>query len=168
MPLARLGPREPAEPSDTVRAVLFDAVDTLIRPYPSVGAVYARAAAACGLRCRSGALEAAFRPAYRELFPGRFFGASGLQTSDVRERRWWATVVARTFERAGHPAPAAAAIDAAIEAFGRGAAWRLSAGAVEALRDLAARGITVALVSNYDSRLHRVVEELGQIGRAHV
>lgn len=144
-----------------MKAVLFDAVDTLIRPWPSVGSVYARAAAAHGLRCAARALEEAFLPAYRELFPERFHGRSGLQTSEARERRWWTRVLARTFERAGCGTPGPAALAAGLEAFGRGAAWRLSAGARQTLRSLRARGVKLALVSNYDSRLHRVAAELG-------
>jgi len=143
------------------KAVFFDAVETLIRPWPSVGSVYARAAAGHGLRCPARALEAAFRPAYRELFPERFFGRSALQTSEPRERRWWGRVVARTFERAGCDAPGAAVIAAGLEAFARGAAWRPVKGALETVQALKARGLKIALVSNYDGRLHRVVDELG-------
>ncbi len=144
-----------------MKAVLFDAVGTLIRPWPSVGSVYARAARAHGLRCPARSLEAVFRPAYRELFPERFFGRSGLQTSESRERRWWARVVELTFERAGCDRPSPAAIAAGVEAFGRGTAWRPCAGAVDTLRALRERGLKIALVSNYDTRLHRVVDELG-------
>jgi putative hydrolase of the HAD superfamily len=144
-----------------MKAVLFDAVATLIRPWPSVGSVYARAAAVHGLRCPARALGAAFHPAYSELFPERFFGRSGLQTSESRERRWWARVVARTFERAGCGTPGVAVIVAGLEAFGGGDAWRPCAGAVETLRILKARGLKIALVSNFDGRLHRVVAELG-------
>ncbi len=144
-----------------MKAVLFDAVDTLIRPWPSVGSVYARAAAGHGLRCPARALEAAFRPSYRELFPERFFGRPALRTSEPRERRWWGRVVARTFERAGCGAPDAAVIAAGLEAFARGAAWRPMKGAVETLRTLKARGVKIGLVSNYDGRLHRVVAEMG-------
>lgn len=144
-----------------MQAVLFDAVGTLIRPWPSVGSVYARATARSGLRCPARALEAAFHPAYRELYPERFFGRSALQTSEPRERRWWARVVARTFERAGCGTPRAAVIAAGLEAFARGSAWRPCAGAVEVLSTLKARGLKIALVSNYDGRLHRVVAELG-------
>lgn len=144
-----------------MKAVLFDAVETLIRPWPSVGSVYARAAAGHGLRCPVRALEAAFRPAYRELFPERFFGRSGLQTSEPRERRWWARIVARTFERAGCGTPGAVAIAAGVQAFARGDAWRPAPGAIDTLRTLRARGLKIALVSNFDGRLHRVVAELG-------
>lgn len=144
-----------------IKAVLFDAVETLIRPWPSVGSVYARAAAGHGLRCPIRALEAAFRPSYSELFPERFFGRSALQTSEPRERRWWGRVVARTFERAGCGAPGAAVIEASLEAFGRGAAWRPTRGAIETLRTLKALGLKIALVSNFDGRLHRVVADLG-------
>ena len=159
-PRPERAPERPMPP----RAVLFDAVATLIRPWPSVGSVYARAAASRGGACPARALEAAFPPAYRELFPQRFFGRSGLQTSEPRERRWWGRVVARTFERAGCAAPSPAAVAAGVEAFARGAAWRPCAGAVETLAALRARGLKLALVSNYDARLHRVVAELG-LGR---
>jgi len=144
-----------------LKAVFFDAVETLIRPWPSVGSVYAGAAAGHGLRCPVRALETAFRPAYRELFPERFFGRSGLQTSEPRERRWWARVVRRTFERACCGTPEPAVVAAGLAAFARGAAWRPCAGAVEVLRTLKARGLKIALVSNFDGRLHRVVAELG-------
>ena len=144
-----------------MKAVLFDAVATLIRPWPSVGSVYARAAAPLGIRCPARALEAAFLPAYRDLSPERFFGRSALQTSEVRERRWWGRVVARTFERAGCGAPGDAVVAAGLEAFSRGAAWRPTPGAVETLSALKARGVLIALVSNFDGRLHRVVAELG-------
>ncbi|HWR98509.1 MAG TPA: HAD-IA family hydrolase, partial [Candidatus Methanoperedens sp.] len=144
-----------------MRAVLFDAVATLIRPWPSVGAVYARAVAPRGVSCGAKALTSAFPAAYRELSPQRFCGRSGLQTSERRERRWWEKVVTRTFERAGCGRPPRTAIAAAIESFSRGAAWRPCAGAVEALAALRAQGLKVAVVSNYDSRLHRVVVELG-------
>jgi putative hydrolase of the HAD superfamily len=144
-----------------MKAVLFDAVATLIRPWPSVGSVYARAGSPHGLHCPARSLDAAFGPAYRELYPLRFFGRSGLQTSEPRERRWWARVVALTFERAGCAAPPPAAVTAGLEAFARGDAWRPCAGALETLAALKAHGLKTAIVSNYDSRLHRVVEELG-------
>lgn len=153
--------RRPGEPRPPVGAVFFDAVATLILPHPSVGSVYARAAAAHGLRIPARALEAQFVPAYRELSPLRFSGRSRLQTSDARERGWWRLVVARTLERAGYPDPPAAVVEAALEAFSRGAAWRLRAGALPTLAGLRRRGIQVAIVSNYDSRLRRVVGELG-------
>ena len=154
-------PRGRATCVPAVQAVLFDAVETLIRPWPSVGAIYARAAAGFGPTCPARALQAAFLPAYRELFAGRFFGRSGLQTSEPRERRWWARVIVRTFEAAGCGTPPPAAIAAGVDAFSRGAAWRPCAGAVQVLRALQARGVKVGLVSNYDGRLHRVVAELG-------
>ncbi len=144
------------------RAVLFDAVSTLIRPWPSVGSVYAAAAAAAGgPACPARALQAAFPGAYRELSLQRFYGRSGLQTSEPRERRWWGRVVALTFERAGCGAPPPGAVAAGVEAFSRGAAWRPCAGAEATLRRLRARRLKIALVSNYDGRLHRVLEELG-------
>jgi putative hydrolase of the HAD superfamily len=56
--------------------------------------------------------------------------------------------------------PGTAVIAAGLEAFGGGDAWRPCVGAVETLRILKARGLKIALVSNFDGRLHRVVAEL--------
>jgi len=123
--------------------------------------VYARVAAAQGFRCPARDLERGFHAAYRELFPSRFFGPSGLRTSEPRERRWWGGVVARSFALAGCGTPGPAVIAAGLEAFSRGSAWRPCAGAVATLRLLKKRGLKLALVSNYDARLHRVVAELG-------
>ena len=53
------------------------------------GAVYARAAATHGVRCRGYELEWNFKPAYRELLPERFYGPSGLRTSDSARSAPW-------------------------------------------------------------------------------
>ena len=63
---------------ERVRAVLFDAVGTLIRPYPSVGSVYSRAAAPCGVRCRPSVLDRHFRTA------GHFRGAGAAMVEEGR------------------------------------------------------------------------------------
>lgn len=144
-----------------IRAVLFDAVDTLIRPWPGVGAVYARAARAHGLRCGPLALERGFRSAYHRLLPERFFGSSGLRTSEPRERGWWRRVAGLSFSRAGCREVAPVVIEEAFEAFARGSAWRPLPGAAALLDALAAAGLRIGVVSNYDARLHRVLAELG-------
>jgi putative hydrolase of the HAD superfamily len=148
-----------------VRTVLFDAVGTLIRPYPSVGSVYSRAAAAHGVRCGARALDAHFRKAYRELMPERFAGGELLRTSESRERRWWKRAVARTFERAGCGPLPRGVVEAVFEAFAEAEAWRPYADALRVLERLGELGVRLGVVSNFDSRLHAVLEGLNLKGR---
>jgi putative hydrolase of the HAD superfamily len=144
-----------------VGSVLFDAVGTLIRPYPSVGSVYARAAAPFGVRCSPRSLDGHFRQAYHELMPERFSGGRACRTSEARERRWWKKAVSRTFERAGCGRVPPAVTEAAFEAFAAGGAWRPYADAVPTLERLTALGCRLGLISNLDSRLRGVMKDLG-------
>ena len=50
------------------------------------------------------------------------------------------------------------------EYYARGEAWTVSPGAIEALRRLRGAGMRTAIVSNFDSRLRRILEELGVSG----
>lgn len=144
-----------------IRALLFDAVGTLMRPYPSVGSVYARVAAARGVRCPAGILQREFRAAYRELMPARFRGDGEFRTSEKIEQNWWQEAVALTFERAGCGQAPPPVVVAAFEAFASGSAWRLYADVLPLLEELKSRGFRLGIVSNFDSRLRQVTEDLG-------
>lgn len=50
------------------------------------------------------------------------------------------------------------------EYYARGEAWTVSPGAIEALRRLRGAGMRTAIVSNFDSRLRRILDELGISG----
>lgn len=143
-----------------IRAVLLDAVGTLMRPYPTVGGVYSRAAASCGVDCRPGVLQREFRQAYRDLLPRRFHGDT-FGTSETRERNWWRAAVKRAFERAGCTPVPAAVVEACFEAFASGRTWRLYADVPPLLDELKRRGVKLGIVSNFDSRLRGVVGDLG-------
>jgi putative hydrolase of the HAD superfamily len=143
-----------------IRAVLFDAVGTLMRPYPTVGSVYSRVAASCGVDCRPGVLQREFREAYRELMPRRFHGAA-FGTSEALEKGWWKAAVKRTFDRVGCTPVPAAVVEGCFEAFASGRAWRLYADVLPLLDELKRRGVSLGIVSNFDSRLRGVVGDLG-------
>jgi putative hydrolase of the HAD superfamily len=144
-----------------VRAVLLDAVGTLIRPWPSVGSVYSAVAADWGVRCPPNLLNRNFRRAYGDLMPERFSGEGTYRTSESREKEWWMRAVARTFELAGCPRIPDGAVRAAFYAFAGGSAWRPYADALPLLEKLSSRGLSLAVVSNFDSRLRGVLDDLG-------
>lgn len=133
-----------------IAAVTLDAGGTLITPCPSVGAVYADTLHRAGLATVSPAdLEARFDVAWANRGP---FNHS---------RESWARLVARVL--AGHVTP-----DQMDEAFDRlwirftePDAWRVYPDVRPCLESLRSLGIRLAVVSNWDERLHRVLDGLG-------
>lgn len=132
-----------------VQAVTIDLAGTLLFPHPSVAAVYAACAAKHGVEVEVGALDAAFPLALK--------GASKSASPEA----YWREVVLRTFG----PALPGSKFDHVFrecwEAFGRGSAWKVAPAAVTALTAIRFLGIKVAVLSNADARMHRVLSEKG-------
>ena len=79
-----------------VRAVVFDAVGTLITPDPPAPAVYAEVGRKFGSRLGVEVIAARFRAAFRaEEDADR---AAGWRTDEDREERRWRTIVAATLD----------------------------------------------------------------------
>lgn len=153
------------------RALLFDVVGTLLGPREPVGTTYARFAARHGAQLSSARLDAAFRRALRAAPPMVFPDAAPEETPHL-ERNWWRervrAAVGGALGEADH-APAGGAPFPAFEAFfaelfahyASPAAWRPFPGVRAALAELRARGIRLAVVSNFDYRLPALLEALG-------
>ncbi len=147
-----------------VRAVLFDAGNTLIRVRGSVGAVYARVAARHGVTADPEVLDARFREAFRRR-KGGFLSAVSRPHSPERERGWWRDLVHEVFREAG-------ALDGwqrrfepffseLYAAFARPDPWEVFPDVVPCLDALSTRGVAAAVVSNWDGRLVPVLDGLG-------
>ncbi len=130
--------------------VSLDAGGTLLEPWPSVGTVYARAAAAAGFGDLSASvLDRAFATAWR--------GRGEFDYS----RPAWARVVTGTF---GGLTPAAAEpglFEAVYSAFACADAWRVFPEVPGVLQSLRQRGLRLVVVSNWDERLGPLLESLG-------
>ncbi|MCB9763409.1 MAG: HAD-IA family hydrolase [Alphaproteobacteria bacterium] len=128
------------------RALLLDAGGTLLSPAEPVAQTYARLGKGFAV---PGA--AAIAPRLRAAFAA---GAAWRQIGDGRP--FWRTVVATAtgcddpdyFERL-------------YAWYVRPDAWRLAPGAREAVGALRARGVGVAVVSNWDTRLRPLLEGMG-------
>lgn len=140
-------------------AVTLDAAGTLFAVAEPVGVTYARVAARHGIRTDPGAVERRFRAAFLTAPPLAFPGVSPARLAD-HERAWWHVIVRRALGDAD-----AAALEAAVGElyahFAEAAAWRVFSDAPPALAALRARGLRLAIVSNFDGRLLRLVEALG-------
>jgi len=132
-----------------VQAVTFDLAGTLLHPKPSVGGVYARCARLFGVDADPVRLDRDFALAFRTA------DRSG------SARDFWAEVVARCF---GSTLPASrrdTVFEACWSAFGRPDAWRLSAGARQAVTAVRFLGLKTGVLSNADSRMRPVLEGHG-------
>ena len=147
---------------DRFRAVLFDAAHTLFDVEPSVGEVYARAARKYGVDVSGAELEGLFAKQWKAL---RRLEPDTLETSEARERAWWEDLVRRVFAEVASADALDSRFDAFFselwEAFAGPEVWHVHEDVVPALEALQARGIRCAIVSNWDSRLHRLVSGLG-------
>ena len=138
----------------TVRAITFDAAGTLMRPWPSVGSVYAGAARGRGFAVEDREVNERFYCVFSET-------QSDKSTFKGDERGFWRMIVSRTFEGFCPKAIHDSLFEELWETFARGKCWRLAEGAVDTLQVLGTRGYRLAVLSNNDSRLRPVLRDLG-------
>jgi putative hydrolase of the HAD superfamily len=146
-----------------IQAVLFDAAGTLIRLREPVGETYARFARRWGVALPASRIEEAFARVMAQARPEPQPGEP-LATAAAREEAWWSARVRETFRAADAEARFSdfgACFDALFAHYGSAAAWLLAPGTEEALDELAARGLRLAVVSNFDQRLRGLLQELG-------
>lgn len=142
------------------RALLLDAMGTLIGLRRSVGTTYAQTAADHGLTVSAAAIDAVFPRLYRQAPPLAFPGLSGDDRLEA-EQRWWGERIAAALQAAGAgPAPVALQREL-FERFRDPALWRVYDDVLPCLERWRGRGLQLAVVSNFDSRLHQLLEALG-------
>jgi putative hydrolase of the HAD superfamily len=146
---------------DAVRLVTFDVGGTLIHPYPSVGAVYAEVLTRRGFPAEPTATEAAFEDAWECAARRVPANRERYGWSPDGERGYWRTLLAMTVERLGGAAPPPGAAEELFERFGHRETWRVFPEVPGALEALASRGVPMAILSNWDSRLPALLRELG-------
>lgn len=144
------------------RAVLFDAAGTLIHLAEPVGETYARLARPFRLELAPNRLEDAFRRSFRGMPAMVFAGELPERIKDL-ERGWWRDLVAGTIDAVAKQ-PGWAGFDDYFDAlfrhFSTAEAWRVVPGGRELLFELRRRGVRAAVVSNFDHRLHGLLESL--------
>jgi putative hydrolase of the HAD superfamily len=133
-----------------IQAVSFDVGGTLLEPWPSVGHVYAAVAAEHGhVGLAPDLLDRQFAYAYKH--------AADFDHS----RAAWRGMVQATFAGQLSPTIAAALLDPLYERFAQAGAWRIFDDVLPTLTALRARGLRLAVVSNWDERLRPLLTDLG-------
>jgi putative hydrolase of the HAD superfamily len=142
------------------KAVFFDAAGTLIRPAKAIGESYTLLAGKYGKQVPAAEVRVRFHSCFSSAPPLAFPGAASKDLPDL-ERGWWKELVRRVFEPWGAFEQFDDYFAELFGYFSRPEAWSLFPETIEALSTLRQRGLTLAVISNFDSRLFGILEGLG-------
>ncbi len=144
-----------ADHIEGVRAVLFDAVGTVIEPDPPVFEVYRRVGLDHGVEIEDDEIKRRFRSAFaldehdEQRGPGT--------TSEAIEYRRWRRIVTACLPEVPDPV---SAFEQLWAHFARPDAWRVVEEIPPLLGWLQARGIVLRIASNFDGRLRAILDGL--------
>ncbi len=125
----------------------LDVGGTLIEPWPSVGHIYAQVAERFGVRADPERLDRQFAAAWQA------------KRSFDHSRAAWSDLVEHSFSDVADPLPEGCFTEI-YERFAEPDAWRIFNDVLPALDSLALRGIRLAVISNWDERLDRLLDRL--------
>lgn len=131
-----------------IKAVSFDVGGTLIEPWPSVGHVYAEVAARFGVN--------GIAP---EWLTRNFLGAWKAQNDFDYSQESWFSMVRKSFAEHAVQLPPEF-FQAVFNRFAAADTWRVYDDVVPALDGLAARGLKLGVISNWDDRLRPLLAKL--------
>jgi putative hydrolase of the HAD superfamily len=141
-----------------IQAIIFDAIGTLLHPEPPAADVYAEVGRTLGSRYSAAAIVERFADAFaREEQADE---KAGWHTSEARELRRWANIVARVLDDVSDPPRCFRLL---YEHFARAESWRCEPAAGRLLAELARRGFRLGMASNYDHRLLSVVAGFAEL-----
>jgi putative hydrolase of the HAD superfamily len=142
-----------------IEAVTFDATRTLFAPL-SPGAEYARVLSRHGIVLPESELEAAISEAWAQLACAADPTRDRFAAHPGGPRGFWRRLIERAVELAGGPRPSPFAAAELYERFAGAEPWRVYDDVRPALAALGAAGVRLAVVSNFDERLPRLLEQL--------
>jgi putative hydrolase of the HAD superfamily len=150
----------------SVRLVTFDAGNTLVYAYPSLGEIYARVAREFGADVEPDRFVASMLPAYRRVTASLDLRAE----SDDADREMWKTITGLIHSEIAElrGVDFESWFSRLYSVFGSSEVWRAFDDVDATLKALASRGITVGLVSNWDARLRNILRGLGLADRLRI
>jgi putative hydrolase of the HAD superfamily len=142
------------------RALLLDAMGTLIHLRRPLGETYAAAAGRHGIAVEAGAIDRLFPAIYRSAPPLAFPGIGGEELAEA-EVQWWGERIEEVLRAAGGGAAPDALRRELFGEFADPSLWFVHDEVREWIERWYRRGLRMAVVSNFDSRLHGLLEGLG-------
>ena len=140
--------------------IFFDAAGTLIEVRGSVGEIYARLAEQHGISADPPELQSAFVASFRRQPPMTCPSDLTLVERDKCERGWWRHLVRDVFGNAGNHSRFEEFFDDVFGYFAQPEAWHIYPDVVPTLVALRRRGLRLAVISNFDSRLEGLLDRL--------
>lgn len=141
-------------------AVSLDVTRTLLHA-PRLGEIYAGTLARHGVTIAPEAVRRTMPVVWRELAREAPAARDRFGAHPGGARGFWHELIVRICELAGAAPPPAAATAELFARFAEPAAWRLFPEVPETLAALAAAGVRLAVVSNWDERLPLLLDRLG-------
>jgi putative hydrolase of the HAD superfamily len=154
------------EPEHPPTVVFLDAVGTLFGVRGGVGSIYRQFALDYGVDCEAGAIERFFYRAFKAADSSVFVGADPAQIPGL-EYLWWQNINQQTFAALGQIENFTdfAGFFAELYAFFATAeAWTVYEDTVAALTGWQQKGWQLSVLSNFDTRLYRVLSALQLAG----
>ena len=145
------------------KAVFFDVGGTLLRVEPSVGDVYANYARPFGFQGSAEELNQLFQKEWSN-FGG--IESLGKNSGEQEEKNFWKKLVFQVFEHSGGLENYEGYFEIIYKAFERKEHWHVFDDVISSglLRKLKQSGATLGVISNWDSRLHTILESTGLAG----
>lgn len=137
----------------SIRLLTVDAAGTLVRPWPSVGAVYGRTAREHGIEVSDDEVDTEFYKTFGRLQTCK-------QTNEGEESEFWRQVVIQTFRPFARNKNLDPLFEELWDLFAKGECWKLAEKAESTLITLRERGYELAVLSNNDARLRSVLADL--------
>jgi putative hydrolase of the HAD superfamily len=145
------------------KVIFLDAVGTLFGVKGSVGTNYALVAAEFGVDVPVADCDRAFIKHFQAAPRIAFPGAAPAQIPDL-EKQWWFELAIATFKDVGiyeQFADFATFFDRLYAFFATADPWYVYADTIPALAHWQAQGLSLGIISNFDTRLFSVLEALG-------
>ena len=146
----------------SINVVFFDAAGTLFHIKGSVADVYLHYAEPYGVKPSpelKQEVNAAFRQAFHDA-PPPAFAVNKIEELKSCERLWWFDIVHAVFYRVGMFEGFDEYFDEVFEAFSGGKHWALYPETLSVLKELKSKGLELGIISNFDTRLFSILNEL--------
>ena len=141
-------------------AVTFDIGGTLLFSQPSPAEIYATHLSRLGRAVRPEEVGPVFAEAWAEMQGRTEPGRDRYSSVAGGERAWWGEFVREVLGRLEHDAPWETLLDDLYRAFSEDSVWRTYPNAISTLDRLAEKGVKLAVISNWDHRLPRILDAL--------
>ncbi|MBN2847664.1 MAG: HAD-IA family hydrolase [Coriobacteriia bacterium] len=146
--------------SGGLRAVFFDVGNTLLYAHPSVSEVCRQVLANAG-HVRDLHVIDSFMPLVDAYYEERYAEDEAFWTDEARTNSVWVGMYSLLCRELGIEEEAVAIARQVYDEFGRPDRWALYTDVIPAFERLRDRGLAVGIISNWDSRLVRLLHGLG-------